>query len=462
MDPGRGDRGRGDPVPGRADGRDQSWPSDRPAPPPKRGAAAGRQGPARRDRPQHLTHQRPGQHGARPHGQPARTGARGAERDQVGVKGSTRGAPHDADGTAPRRRRRPPLARPRARPPSRAHRAHPGRWSHRRGRGHRTGAAVAHRRASGRVPHHPGVADQRRASRRAGPGNSAADLRRRGRPRRDRRRRESPLRRGLRDRDRERDHGHAGTRRRPRGRPVRRVPPGRRVPGQRTASGQAGAMIRVLIADDQTLGRAGFTALLDARDDIEVVGAAADGAGAVDLARKLRPDVILMDIRMPGLDGLEATRQIAADPELADVHIVILTTFGLDEYLFDALRFGASGFLVKDTEPADLATAVRVVAHGDSLISPSMTRKLVAEFASRAKEPHPAAELDAITQREREVMTLVADGLTNDEIARKLYMSPATVRTHVSRAMTKLGVRDRAQLVVLAYETGLVRPNWLT
>jgi DNA-binding NarL/FixJ family response regulator len=221
-------------------------------------------------------------------------------------------------------------------------------------------------------------------------------------------------------------------------------------------------MIRVMVADDQALVRAGFKLLLDARDDIEVVGEAADGAQAMKLARELRPAVILMDIRMPGLDGLEATRRIAADTELADVHIVILTTFGLDEYLFDALRFGASGFLLKDTEPADLATAVRVVAQGDSLISPSMTRRLVAEFASRAKEPPPTAELDTITQREREVMTLVADGLTNDEIAKKLYMSPATVRTHVSRAMTKLGVRDRAQLVVLAYETGLVRPNWLT
>jgi DNA-binding NarL/FixJ family response regulator len=221
-------------------------------------------------------------------------------------------------------------------------------------------------------------------------------------------------------------------------------------------------VIRILLADDQSLVRAGFKALLDARDDLEVVGEASDGASAVELAKQLRPDVILMDIRMPGLDGLEATRQIAADSELAAVRIVILTTFGLDEYLFDALRFGASGFLLKDTEPADLATAVRVVAQGDSLISPSMTRRLVAEFASRAKEPHPAAELDAITPREREVMALVADGLTNDEIGEKLYIGPATVRTHVSRAMTKLRVRDRAQLVVLAYETGLVRPNWLS
>jgi DNA-binding NarL/FixJ family response regulator len=221
-------------------------------------------------------------------------------------------------------------------------------------------------------------------------------------------------------------------------------------------------VIRVLLADDQSLVRAGFRALLDAREDIEVVGEASDGASAVDLARQLRPDVILMDIRMPGLDGLEATRRIAADPELCGVRIVILTTFGLDEYLFDALRFGASGFLVKDTEPADLATAVRVAARGDSLISPGMTGRLVAEFASRAKELHPLAALEALTQREREVMTCVADGLNNDEIARKLYMSPATVRTHVSRSMTKLGVRDRAQLVVLAYKTGLVRPDWRT
>ena len=221
-------------------------------------------------------------------------------------------------------------------------------------------------------------------------------------------------------------------------------------------------MIRVLLADDQALVRGGFKALLDTRDDIEVVGEAVNGTEAVALTKTLRPDVVLMDIRMPDVDGLEATRQIAADPSLAAVRIVILTTFEFDEYLFESLRNGASGFLVKDTEPADLVTAVRVVAGGDSLISPSMTRRLVAEFASRAKQPRPPRELDVLTEREREVMSLVAGGLTNDEIAERLYMSPATARTHVSRAMTKLGARDRTQLVVLAYETGLVRPGWLT
>ncbi len=221
-------------------------------------------------------------------------------------------------------------------------------------------------------------------------------------------------------------------------------------------------MIRVLLADDQALVRGGFRSLLDARDDIEVVGEAADGHQAVSLAKALVPDVVLMDIRMPDLDGLEATRQIATEPRLVGVRIVILTTFGLDEYLFDALRYGASGFLVKDTEPADLVAAVRVVAAGDSLISPGMTRRLVEEFATRAKPSRPATELDVLTEREREVLGLVAGGLTNDEIAERLYMSPATARTHVSRTMTKLGARDRTQLVVLAYETGLVRPRWLT
>ena len=217
----------------------------------------------------------------------------------------------------------------------------------------------------------------------------------------------------------------------------------------------------MLLADDQALVRAGFSALLSARDDIEIVGEAADGRDAVSMTRSLHPDVVLMDIRMPLLDGLEATRRITADPRLSDVRIVILTTFELDEYLFEALRHGASGFLLKDTEPSDLVTAVRVVAAGDSLISPRMTRRLIEEFATRAKQPRSSGELDILTDRESEVMALVAGGLTNDEIARKLYMSPATARTHVSRAMTKLGARDRTQLAVIAYETGLVRPGWL-
>lgn len=221
-------------------------------------------------------------------------------------------------------------------------------------------------------------------------------------------------------------------------------------------------MIRVVLADDQALVRAGFRSLLDARDDVDVVGEAADGHEAVALAKQHRPDVVLMDIRMPGLDGLDATRQIASDPGLAAVRVVILTTFGLDEYLFDALRYGASGFLVKDTRPADLVEAVRVVAAGDSLISPSMTRRLIEEFATNAKPSRPAKELDVLTDREREVLALVAGGLTNDEIGQRLYVSPATARTHVSRIMTKLAARDRTQLVVLGYETGLVRPGWLT
>jgi DNA-binding NarL/FixJ family response regulator len=220
-------------------------------------------------------------------------------------------------------------------------------------------------------------------------------------------------------------------------------------------------MIRVLLADDQALVRAGFRALLDAQEGIEVVGEAADGEEAVRLARALRPDVVLMDIRMPGLDGLEATKRIAADEELNEVRIVILTTFEVDEYVFEALRVGASGFLVKDTEPAELLRAVRAVAGGEALLSPGVTRRLIAEFAARAKEPRPQSDLEVLTEREREVMALVAEGLSNEEIAQRLYVSPATAKTHVSRAMVKLGARDRAQLVVTAYESGLVRPGWL-
>lgn len=221
-------------------------------------------------------------------------------------------------------------------------------------------------------------------------------------------------------------------------------------------------MIRVLLADDQALVRAGFRALLDAQPDIEVVGEAADGAAALRLAVDLVPDVVLMDIRMPGVDGLEATKQIAAKERLSGVRVVILSTFDLDEYVFEALRVGASGFLVKDTEPVDLLHAVRAVARGDALLSPGVTRRLIEEFATRLRAPGSLPGLDALTDREREVMALVGEGLTNDEIAARLVVSPATAKTHVSRAMMKLGARDRAQLVVFAYESGLVRPGWLS
>jgi DNA-binding NarL/FixJ family response regulator len=219
-------------------------------------------------------------------------------------------------------------------------------------------------------------------------------------------------------------------------------------------------MIRVLLADDQDLVRAGFRALLDAQDDLAVVGEAGDGEEAVQLARRHRPDIVLMDIRMPGSGGLAANRAIAADDGLAEVRIVILTTFELDEYVFEAIRSGASGFIVKSTKPVELLQAVRAVAAGDALLSPSVTRRLIREFAARTRGAPPLPALDALTEREREVMALVAEGLTNGEIAEQLVVSPLTVKTHVSRAMVKLGARDRIQLVVFAYQSGLVRPGW--
>ncbi len=219
-------------------------------------------------------------------------------------------------------------------------------------------------------------------------------------------------------------------------------------------------MIRVALADDQELVRAGFAALLDAEDDIEVVAEAADGEQAVRMAARCAPDVLLMDIRMPGLDGIEATRRIAASTGLGSVHVVILTTFELDEYVFEGLRAGAAGFLVKDTDAAELIRAVRVVAGGEALLSPTVTRRLIAEFALRTRQARRLPGLDELTPREREVAALIASGLSNDEISRKIYVSASTVKTHAARAMTKLGARDRAQLVVFAYQAGLVRPGW--
>ena len=217
------------------------------------------------------------------------------------------------------------------------------------------------------------------------------------------------------------------------------------------------SVIRVAIADDQMLVRAGFAALLAAEDDMEVAGEAADGEEAVRLARLQKPDVMLMDIRMPGMDGIEATRRIAANPDLAGVHVVILTTFQLDEYIFEALRAGAAGFLGKDTDAAELLRAVRVAAGGQALLSPTVTRRLISEFAARTREVRHLTGADELTPREREVVALIATGLSNEEIAGRLYVSQSTVKTHANRAMMKVGARDRAQLVVFAYQAGLAR-----
>ena len=218
-------------------------------------------------------------------------------------------------------------------------------------------------------------------------------------------------------------------------------------------------MIRILLADDQALIRSGIRSLLEAEDDIEVVAEAADGQHAVALAAEHRPDIALVDIQMPVLDGLEATRQIVADERLDSVRVVILTNFGLDEYIFRALRAGASGFLLKDTQPAELLQALRVVMRGDALLSPAVTRRLISEFVARPPDAVAAAGMETLTNREREVVALAAHGLSNDEIADAMVLSPATAKTHVSRAMIKLGARDRAQLVVFAYQTGLVAPR---
>jgi DNA-binding NarL/FixJ family response regulator len=218
--------------------------------------------------------------------------------------------------------------------------------------------------------------------------------------------------------------------------------------------------IRVVVADDQPLIRAGLRMLLSTVTDIEVVGEASNGEEAVTLARDLQPDVVLMDIRMPGTDGLQATERILSSPDLSAVRVVILTTFDVDEYIFEALEKGASGFLLKDAEPEEILRAIRAAASGDAVLSPGVTRRLIADYARRPRRREVAAgALDPLTDREREVMTLVARGLSNDELAKRLWVSPLTAKTHVSRILSKLGARDRAQLIVLAYELGLVEPG---
>ena len=223
-----------------------------------------------------------------------------------------------------------------------------------------------------------------------------------------------------------------------------------------------GERTRVLVADDQDLVRSGFRLILMSYGTIDVVGEARDGEEAVELAQRLKPDVVLMDIRMPHLNGIEATRAIRSDPRLADVHVLILTTFDLDEYVYDALAAGASGFLLKDAEPDDIAAAVDIVARGDALIQPSITRRLIETFVAArpiGMAAARAAGLSQLTDREREILVLVAHGLTNDEIGSDLFISPATVKTHLARIMAKLDAHDRAQLVVRAYESGLVKPG---
>jgi DNA-binding NarL/FixJ family response regulator len=231
----------------------------------------------------------------------------------------------------------------------------------------------------------------------------------------------------------------------------------------RPADDPVGRPVKVLLADDQALVRTGFKMLLDVEDDITVVGEAANGAEAVALVRATRPDVVLMDIRMPVLDGIQATREIAAMRGLEQVRVLILTTYDTDAYVFEALQAGASGFLLKDSGPAELLHGIRVVAAGEALLAPTITRRLIAQFTA-VRTAHQVAEerLAVLTQREREVLALVGEGLSNEEIAERLTLSPATARTHVSRAMVKLGARDRAQLVVLAYQTGLVNPGSTT
>src|SRR5215218_6130345 len=429
------------------------------APPGRRRAASHRPRPPRRHRPQHRQHQRAGGGGHPRHGPSTRAGPRRAPRHQGREQRSARRASIDDRAVAGGRRRCTPGPDAQPRPARPAARGGGTRRAPRRGRRTRRAAPAARCGRRRRLPDRAGVAHERGAPRAGARSDGHAGLQGHVRGARGHRRRPRQQRRFRRGGPRHRRHAGAGRGGRRTGRSgaalLRRIP---RVGP--TADQHGGGLIRVALADDQALVRAGFRVLIDAEDDIEVVGEADDGAQAIEVVQRTRPDVVLMDIRMPELDGLEATRRIVADEANASVRVLILTTFEVDEYVFEALRAGASGFLVKDTEPAELVRAVRVVADGESLLSPGVTRRLVAEFVARPERAAASPpSLSVLTDREREVMALVAAGLSNDEIAEELFVSPATARTHVSRAMVKLNARDRAQLVVAAYESGLVTPG---
>src|SRR5690606_23131468 len=383
---------------------------------------------------------------------PRRTGAGRPHRDPGGRPGGDPRTARDPGGAARRRHRTPARSRPRPGTRGTRPRDRPGPDTDDRG----TTTGRPGRSGPDRPPHRAGITHQHPpALRRRHRGHpDRAPLQIPGGAHRRQRQGRARHRRGT----RRRTAGHARTGRRP-GRPAeRRTAPRRRLlrPG-RTPRGRD-VMIRVLLVDDQPLVRSGFRALIELEDDIEVVAEAADGQEALALAREHLPDIALVDIQMPVLDGIETTRRIAADPSLTGAHVVILTNYGLDEYVLEALRAGAAGFLVKDIQPEDFLHSIRVAARGDALLAPSITRRLIDRYVT---QPLTASgtDLEELTPREREAVALVARGLSNDQIAARMVISPATAKTHVNRAMTKLHVRDRAQLVVLAYESGLVTPT---
>ncbi|MBO3744494.1 response regulator transcription factor [Streptosporangiaceae bacterium NEAU-GS5] len=446
---------RGEPGRARRTGRARA----RPAGPARRRRRAGadRARAARRRGPQRQRDRRPGRRGGLRHRHRSRPGPHG-HADDLGDRAAGAGRDAASGGGAPAGRRRPGGVRSTA-------------WARRAGRPDRPRARVrvarrlrdrgpggpARRRATGDLPRRPGGPHQHAQARRAGSaGDGVGRLRSaRGGHARDRRR----PRRGRRgERGRARADRHAG-----KDRDVRRIGAGRaacrrRLPGGRPASrGPGDVSIRVLLVDDQELMRTGFRMVLGAQQDIDIVGEAADGAAALEVVKQVNPDVVLMDVRMPRMDGVEATRRMCALPD--SPRVLILTTFDLDEYAFAALRAGASGFLLKDVPPAELVSAIRSVHSGDAVVAPSTTRRLLDRFAVHLPDEVAARNLDVLTIREREVLQHVARGMSNSEIAGTLHLAEATVKTHIGRILAKLGLRDRAQAVVAAYENGLVKPR---